>query len=251
MVVALRFSRVAPTVVTPRATTHLSRHKVGHPSGGKMPPVVRNVLAVVLGLVVGSVANMALVVASGSVVPPPAGADVTTPEGLAASIHLFEPKHFVMPFLAHAAGTLVGAAAASRMAATRGPTPAAVVGGFFLLGGLANAAIPRSRRYGLRPWTSSSPTSRWRGWDGASGRRRAEGPFPDRHRLGGVGVPSADGRRPTNVEGTGGVGREPAIPGLRGGPRSSTSFSAARSDPHPLRSDPRHPRGHLGPSSSG
>lgn len=106
-----------------------------------MAPLVRNILAVVAGLLVGSAVNMALVLVSGSVVPPPDGADVTTPEGLAASIHLFEPKHFVMPFLAHALGTLVGAVVATALAATRRPTPSRVVAGFFLLGGLANAAM--------------------------------------------------------------------------------------------------------------
>jgi hypothetical protein len=33
-------------------------------------------------------------------------------------MHLFEPRHFVMPFLAHALGTLAGALAAFLIAAT-------------------------------------------------------------------------------------------------------------------------------------
>ncbi|TGL88194.1 hypothetical protein EHQ68_10195 [Leptospira congkakensis] len=45
---------------------------------------------------------------SGKIILPPKGADVTTMEGLKASIHLFEPEHFLFPFLAHALGTLVG-----------------------------------------------------------------------------------------------------------------------------------------------
>ena len=51
---------------------------------------------------------MGLIMLSGKVIPPPAGSDVATMEGLKASLHLFEPKHFVFPFLAHALGTLVG-----------------------------------------------------------------------------------------------------------------------------------------------
>ena len=67
-----------------------------------MPKFLRIVLAVVAGLVLGSVVNMALIMVSGKVIPPPAGADVSTMEGLKASLHLFEARHFVFPFLAHA-----------------------------------------------------------------------------------------------------------------------------------------------------
>ena len=53
-----------------------------------MHPILRNSLAVLAGLVVGNVINMGIVMISGSVIPPPEGADVTTAEGLQASIHL-------------------------------------------------------------------------------------------------------------------------------------------------------------------
>lgn len=99
---------------------------------------LRVVLAVVLGLVAGSVVNMALIAVSASVIAPPAGADVTTTAGLKASMHLFEPKHFLFPFLAHAAGTLVGAFVAALVAPGRSWTAALAVGALFLLGGLAS-----------------------------------------------------------------------------------------------------------------
>ena len=54
-------------------------------------------------------------------------------------MHLFEPKHFLFPFIAHALGTLVGAYAALRIAASRQEVFAFAIGGFFLLGGIANA----------------------------------------------------------------------------------------------------------------
>lgn len=101
----------------------------------------RVLLAVVLGLVVGSVVNMGLIMVSGKVIPPPAGADVTTMEGLKASLHLFEAKHFVFPFLAHALGTLVGAVVATLLAPGRSAIPAYVVGGLFLLAGIANVVM--------------------------------------------------------------------------------------------------------------
>jgi hypothetical protein len=106
-----------------------------------MGTIVRNVVAVVLGLLVGSVVNMGLVMVSGQVIPPPEGVDVTNMESLRSSMHLFEPKHFLFPFLAHALGTLVGAFAASMLAATRRMKLALVVSALFLLGGVTNVFL--------------------------------------------------------------------------------------------------------------
>lgn len=106
-----------------------------------MNPVVKNILAVVAGIVVGSLVNMGIIMISGSIIPPPEGADITTMEGLKASIHFFEPKHFIFPFLAHALGTLVGAVIATKIAATRKLFMALLVGLFFLIGGTANIAM--------------------------------------------------------------------------------------------------------------
>jgi hypothetical protein len=102
-----------------------------------MHPTVRNILAIVLGLVVGSVVNMGILTMGASLIPPPAGADLNSMEGMKAAMHLFEPKHFVMPFLAHALGTLVGAAAAAIIAATRKLRFAMVIGVAFLGGGVS------------------------------------------------------------------------------------------------------------------
>jgi hypothetical protein len=106
-----------------------------------MGPVLRNTLAVVAGLVLGSVVNMGLIMISGSVIAPPAGADVTTLEGLQKSMHLFEPRHFLFPFLAHALGTLAGALAAAVLAASRRVALALLIGVLFLAGGVANVLM--------------------------------------------------------------------------------------------------------------
>ena len=103
-----------------------------------MKSILINVLAFVVAVFVGSVVNMSLIMVSGQVIPPPAGADVTTMEGLQAALPLFEPKHFLFPFLAHALGTLVGAFAAAMIAASHRMKFAFAVGVFFLLGGTAN-----------------------------------------------------------------------------------------------------------------
>jgi hypothetical protein len=84
-----------------------------------------------------------LISMSASIIPPPAGVDVTDTESLRQSIHLFQPKHFIFPFLAHALGTLVGAYAAYRIAATRKAQWAWIIGCLFLMGGImATMMIP-------------------------------------------------------------------------------------------------------------
>lgn len=103
-----------------------------------MNPIVKNILAVAAGIVFGSVVNMGIVMISGSVIPPPEGADVTTMEGLRESIHLFQPRHFIMPFLAHALGTLAGAFLCASIAASHKMKFALAIGIVFLAGGIAN-----------------------------------------------------------------------------------------------------------------
>jgi hypothetical protein len=71
------------------------------------------------------------------VIAPPSGVDVNDPESLKASIHLFEPKHFVFPFLAHALGTLAGDVLAFVIAGSYRSVFAYVIGAFFLAGGIA------------------------------------------------------------------------------------------------------------------
>ncbi|MEM6709107.1 MAG: hypothetical protein AAF648_10015 [Pseudomonadota bacterium] len=81
---------------------------------------------------------MALILAGSAVVPAPAGVDVTDPESISAGIDQFEARHFVFPWLAHAAGTFVGALVAVLVAPLRQRAAAWTVVGFFLLGGIAN-----------------------------------------------------------------------------------------------------------------
>jgi hypothetical protein len=103
-----------------------------------MNPIVKNILAVIAGFIFGSIVNMGIIMISGSIIPPPEGADVTTMEGLKASMHLFQPKHFIFPFLAHALGTLAGAFAAAAIAANHKMKFALVIGALFFTGGLIN-----------------------------------------------------------------------------------------------------------------
>lgn len=102
-----------------------------------MNPTLRNILAVLAGIIIGSIINGVLILMSSSIIPPPEGAILTTEEGLKASMHLMQPKHFIMPFLAHAMGTFFGAWVAATISDNK-MRSAYIIGIVFLIGGIAN-----------------------------------------------------------------------------------------------------------------
>lgn len=103
--------------------------------------MLRSALGLVAGLVIGGAVNMALVLLGPSLVPPPAGVDVTDAQSIARAMPRFEPRHFAMPFLAHALGTLAGALVAYRIASSWRAPVAWMVGGVFLAGGIAASTM--------------------------------------------------------------------------------------------------------------
>lgn len=103
-----------------------------------MNPILRNTLAVIAGIIVGSFVNMSIILISGSIIPLPEGADNKTMEGLQKTMHLFEAKHFLFPFLAHAIGTFAGAATTALIAVNHKKKLALLIGAFFLLGGIVS-----------------------------------------------------------------------------------------------------------------
>lgn len=100
---------------------------------------LKNVLAILAGIIIGIFVNYSIVGFSATVIPLPEGIDPTNPDSIADNIHLFQAKHFVMPFLAHALGTLVGAYVSFRIAANHNMKFALGIGAFFLLGGITAA----------------------------------------------------------------------------------------------------------------
>lgn len=97
--------------------------------------IIRNTAAVVAGALAGGMVNIGLVNLGPKIIPPPPGGDIGTMEGLRSTIHLFEPRHFIFPFLGHALGTLAGAWLAARLSASRPGAAALAVGLLFLAGG--------------------------------------------------------------------------------------------------------------------
>ncbi len=106
-----------------------------------MKTIILNILAIIVGLVLGSVVNMALVMTGPHVFPLPSGINVNDAESLKTSGHLLQAQHFVFPFLAHAGGTLVGALVANLIAVSRRAVFSYVIGGLFLAGGIAAATM--------------------------------------------------------------------------------------------------------------
>jgi len=101
-----------------------------------MNNTLRNVLAVIAGWFGGSIINLGLVTLGHSVWPIE-GIDPNNMEALAEVMPSLEPKYFIFPFLAHAIGTLFGGFLASIFAASYNLRLAFIVGGVFLLGGIA------------------------------------------------------------------------------------------------------------------
>jgi hypothetical protein len=89
--------------------------------------VLRNILGVVVGLVVGSVANMALVQLNLTLFPMPDGADMNDPVAFAAYVQSLPATAFLLVFAAHCAQAGVGGWVAARIGASR-PLVLTVVG---------------------------------------------------------------------------------------------------------------------------
>lgn len=106
-----------------------------------MHPIIRNLLAVVAGIIIGSLVNAGLVGFLPTIIGTPEGVDMNDLESIKANIGNFELKHFMSPFLAHALGTLVAAFIAARFGATRHLLLALTPGFFFLLGGLGMVVL--------------------------------------------------------------------------------------------------------------
>ncbi len=106
-----------------------------------MNPILRNVLVVLLGAIIGTFVNSGIIMSSGTLIPLPEGVDPMDMESFKSNLHLFEMKHFIMPFLAHALGTLAGAFIVAKLAASHHRRFAISIGILFLIGGIMAAVL--------------------------------------------------------------------------------------------------------------
>ena len=98
--------------------------------------MIRNILAVIAGLVVGSFVNGGLIQLGHMAIALPPGVDANSMDSLRAAMPNFGPEQFIFPFVAHAGGTLVGALVATLIAASSKFKIAMAIGVVFLIGGI-------------------------------------------------------------------------------------------------------------------
>lgn len=101
-----------------------------------MHPLLRNILSLIAGLLIGGLFNLGIIAVGGKLLPPPQGVDVNDVASINAHIHEYSFVQMMVPFLAHALGTLMGALAAAKLAASHRMLLAMVIGGLTLLGGI-------------------------------------------------------------------------------------------------------------------
>jgi len=107
-----------------------------------MNRIIRNILAVIAGWLLGSVLNLSLIKIGHSVFPIE-GIDPNDMKALAEVMPTLDFEYFIFPFLAHASGTLIGAFIAGLIAANHKMKIALGIGLIFLIGGvLASFMIP-------------------------------------------------------------------------------------------------------------
>ena len=134
--------------------------------------ILRNILAVIGGWAIGSAINMGIIELGPHLISTPEGFDDTTMETLAATIHLLEPVNYITVFLAHGLGALFGAFAAAKIAATHKMIFSMVIGGLFLLGGIAAIfMLPSPTWYIFVDLIAAYIPMAWIGWKLAGGNK--------------------------------------------------------------------------------
>lgn len=98
--------------------------------------ILINSIGLIIGIVVGMIVNMGIITISGSIIPFPEGYNATDLDSMKTSFHLLETKHFIMPWFAHALGTLVGAIVVTKMAKSQQLIFSILIGCLFLAGGI-------------------------------------------------------------------------------------------------------------------
>lgn len=127
--------------------------------------MLRYVFAVIGGIVALAVVNMMLVTLGAALIPAPPGVDLNDPASRAASAHLFEARHFVFPFLGHAAGAFAGATVAALLATTHKLWFAMGIGVLNLAGGIAAALmIPAPMTFVALDLALAYLPMAWLGW---------------------------------------------------------------------------------------
>tara|TARA_R110000868_G_scaffold285765_1_gene546236 strand:- start:286 stop:690 length:405 start_codon:yes stop_codon:yes gene_type:complete len=98
---------------------------------------LRNILAVIVGLAIGSIVNMYILKLNGAVVPVPEGMDPNNMDSLKANVGQFTLLNYLVVFLAHSLGTLSGALIAGFIGASSKVILMYIIAFAFMLGGIS------------------------------------------------------------------------------------------------------------------
>lgn len=96
--------------------------------------MLRNVAGVLAGILLGSVANMALISLNAVLFPMPAGTQTNDPEAFKAYIASLPAAAFVIPFLAHFSQVVVGGLVASKVGKAATWKLVGIIGALTILG---------------------------------------------------------------------------------------------------------------------
>jgi len=160
--------------------TNLSTRRAGLPQNTyiteqkhtSMNPILRNVMAVIAGVAAGTLVNGGLVTVGSNIIPAPITVAQDNLQAIAESLHLFTPKHYLFPFLAHALGTLTAAFVAVKLSTSKHIGFGLGTGVFFLLGGITAAfMIPAHTWFVVVDLLLAYLPMGWLGWKLAGGRR--------------------------------------------------------------------------------
>jgi len=132
--------------------------------------MLRNVMAVIAGVAVGMLINGGLIQVGSNLIPSPIKVEQDNLAAIAESLHLFTPKHYITPFLAHALGTLAGAFTAVKLSSDKHIGYGLGVGGFFLIMGIiASFMIPAHTWFVVLDLCTAYLPMGWLGWKFAKG----------------------------------------------------------------------------------
>ena len=81
-----------------------------------MNPLMKNLLASFAGFIVMMAVNMGLIMLFGNIFSPPEGVNPNDVNSINNNLHRYTVFQLIMPFLAHAGGTLVGTLTAAKIA---------------------------------------------------------------------------------------------------------------------------------------
>jgi hypothetical protein len=103
-----------------------------------MNNTVKNIAIVIGGLVIGNIAIMAVMYLGNFIIDWPLGVDPKNIESIKNNLHLFQPHHFIFPFLSHAIGALGASYFVAKLVSNNQFRLSMTIGCIFLAAGIMN-----------------------------------------------------------------------------------------------------------------